>query len=69
MRAQQGTSTIKQEDHRKHEGKGQRHRIGICWQLLFRSGGSPRRDDDRSHQDANDRATMRFASDTIVNRP
>ena len=34
MRAQWGTSTIKQEDHHEHEGKGQRHRIEICWRLL-----------------------------------
>ena len=67
--AQQGISTIKQEDRHEHEGKGQRHRIGIHWQLLFRSGGPPLRDDDCSHQDANDRATIRFVSDTIVNRP
>ena len=30
-RAQQGTGMIKQEDRHEHEGKGQRHRIGICW--------------------------------------
>ena len=68
-RAQQGTGTIKQEDHHEHEGKGQRHRIGIYCLLLFSFGGPPPRDDDHSHQDTNDRAAMRFASDTIVNRP
>ena len=60
---------IKEEDHHEHEGKGQRNRIGICWRLLFRSGGPPPRDDDHSHQDTNDHATMRFAFDTVVNRP
>ena len=69
MRAQRGTSTIKQEDHHEHEGKGQRHRIGICGQLLFSSGGPPLWDDDGGHQDKDDRAAIRFASDTIVNRP
>ena len=69
MRAQQGTSMIKQGDHHEHEGKGQRHCIETRWRLLLRFGGPPLRDDDRSHQDANDRATIRFASDTIVNRP
>ena len=69
MRAQQGTGTIKQEDRHEHEGKGQRHRIGICRQLLLKSGDPPPRDDDRSHQDANDLAAMRFGSDTIINRP
>ena len=54
-RAQQGTSTIKQGDHHEHEGKGQRHCIETRWRLLFRPGGPPLRDDDRSHQDANDR--------------
>ena len=67
--AQQGTGTIKQEDHHEHEGKGQRHRIGIYCLLLFSFGGPPPRDDDHSYQDTNDRAAMRFASDTIVNRP
>ena len=68
-RAQQGTGMIKQEDHHEHEGKGQWHRIGIRWQLLFRFGDPPSRDDDHSHQDKNDRATIRLASDTIVNHP
>ena len=68
-RTQQGTGTIKQEDHHEHEGEGQRHRIGIRWWLLFRLGAPPLWDDDGGHQDKDDRATIRFASDTIVNRP
>ena len=45
------------------------HRIGIRWRLRFRLGDPPLWDDDRSHQDENDRATIRLASDTIINRP
>ena len=68
-RAQQGTGDIKQEDHNERKGKGQRHRKGSRWRLWFRIGDPPLRDDDRSHHDENDRATIRLASDTIVNRP
>ena len=69
MRAQQGTGEIKQEDHHERKGKEQWHRKGSRWRLWFRLGDPPLRDDDRSHHDENDRATIRLASDTIVNRP
>ena len=60
---------IQQEDHHEHEGGGQRHRIGIRWRLLFRLGDPPLWGDGRRRQEESDRATTRFASDTIVNRP
>ena len=69
MRAQQGTGEIKQEDHHEFKGKGQRHRKGNRWRLRFRLGDPPPRDDGHSHHDENDRAKIRLASDTIVNRP